>query len=236
MKNLRARVPSPFRFVTALLVALLVACTASLPAREGADPAINRPYENPDFTQWVERFESEGREIYARRREIVAAVGLKSGMAVADVGAGTGLFTLAFAREVGPQGRVYAVDISRTFVDNILRRAREQGLENVVGVVNSQDDTRLAPASVDAAFLCDTYHHFEQPRAMLQSMHRALRPGGVLVVIDFERIEGVSSSWVMGHVRAGREAVIREVEAEGFRLVGQPSLLKENFFLRFERR
>lgn len=207
--------------------------TPAVLARDGADPAINRPYLDPDFSQWVERFEKPGREIYDQRQAIAAACGLKPGMRVADIGAGTGLFSLLFAKAVGPSGRVYAVDISKTFADNIQRRARSAGFSNVTPVVNTQTDTRLAPNSVDLVFLSDTYHHFEQPRAMLASMHRALHAGGTLVIVDFERIDGRSSAWVLEHVRAGKESVIREVEAAGFKLVADEKLLKENFFLRF---
>jgi predicted methyltransferase len=220
------------RFGGWLLLALLVPLRAEIP---GADPAINRPYQAPDYRQWVERFESEGREVYDHRKAIVAASGVRPGMTVADIGAGTGLFTRLFARAVGPGGRVYAVDVSRTFVDNVLRTSRAQGLGNVHGIVNSQTSTGLPAASVDLVFLCDTYHHFERPRQMLSSIQRALKPGGILVVIDFERVPGRSSDWVLGHVRAGREQVIREIESAGFRLVDQPALLKENFFLRFRR-
>jgi predicted methyltransferase len=204
-------------------------------ARDGADPAINRPYYDPDYQQWVERFERPGREVYDRREAIVIASGVRRGMRVADIGAGTGLFTLLFAQRVGPDGKVYAVDISRPFTENVVRRARAAGLHNVQPLVNSQTDTRLAPDTVDLAFVCDAYHHFEQPRAMLDSIHRALTPGGTLVVIDFERIEGKSSAWVLEHVRTGKAAVIREIEAAGFRLIADESLLRENFFLRFAR-
>ncbi|OGI37931.1 MAG: methyltransferase type 11, partial [Candidatus Muproteobacteria bacterium RBG_16_62_13] len=174
-------------------------------------------------------------EVYDRREAIVARSGVLPGMTVADVGAGTGLFSRLFARAVGPGGKVYAVDISRTFIDNVQRMSRAQGLNNVIGIVNSQTETGLAPSSVDLVFLCDTYHHFEHPEKMLASIHRVLKPGGILVVIDFERIPGKSSAWILGHVRAGREQVIREIEAAGFRLIDQPVLLKENFYLRFRR-
>ncbi len=220
-------------FVSGLLLLSLIA-----PLRaevQGADPAINRPYQNPSYQQWVERFESEGREVYDQREAIVARSGVLPGMTVADVGAGTGLFTRLFARAVGPGGKVYAVDISRTFIDNVQRTSRAQGLNNVTGIVNSQTDTGLPPSAVDLVFLCDTYHHFEHPQKMLASIHRALKPGGILVIVDFERIPGKSSAWILGHVRAGREQVIREIEAVGFRLIDQPALLKENFYLRFRR-
>jgi len=215
------------------LVVLLVGNPAW--AKDGADPAINRPYADPDYAQWVERFERPGREVYDRREAIVSASGVKPGMRIADVGAGTGLFTLLFARAVGPKGSVYAVDISPTFIDNIGQRAQREGFSNVTGIVSSQNNTKLPPSSVDLVFICDTYHHFEQPRVMLDSIHHGLRPGGTLVVIDFERIEGKSSSWVLGHVRAGKQAVIHEIEAAGFRLLADEKLLSENFYLRFER-
>ena len=217
-----------------LVVPAWVAAEDAVPPA-GAPPAINRQYENPDYEQWVQAFERPGREVYDRRREIVAASGVKPGMALADIGAGTGLFTRLFAREVGPQGKVYAVDISQVFIDNIRRTSREQGLANVEGVVSTQTATRLAPGAIDLAFVCDAYHHFENPQAMLRSLHRALRSGGALVVIDFQRIHGHSSAWVMGHVRAGKEPAIREIEAEGFKLAEDSPLLRENFFLRFQR-
>lgn len=221
------------RYLHACLAALLLLASAAAAARDGADPGINRPYQDPDFQQWVERFERPGREVHDRREAIVTSSGVKRGMQVADIGAGTGLFALLFARQVGAQGKVYAVDISKTFVDNIERRAMRDGLTNIAGIVSSQNDTRLPPNSIQLAFVCDTYHHFEQPRAVLGSIHRALKPGGTLVVIDFERIEGKSSAWVLDHVRVGKDQVIREIEAAGFRLVADEKLLKENFFLRF---
>ena len=199
-------------------------------------PGINRHYENPVFDQWVATFENPGREIFNKRHAVVQASGLSAGMVVADVGAGTGLFTLLFARQVAPGGRVLAVDISDTFVTNIVRRARAWGLNNVTGVVNKPTEVSLPSESIDLAFVCDTYHHFEYPQKMLSSIHRALRPGGALIIIDFRRQPGISSPWVLRHVRAGEEDVVREVEGGGFRLVGKEHFLQENYFLRFEKR
>ena len=217
-----------------LAAAALLAFANALPETTVA-PGINRHYENADYQQWVGTFERAGREVYDRRAEIVAAAQVRPGMIVADVGAGTGLFTRLFAREVGPKGRVYAVDITPEFVTNTVRTARAEQLTNVEGVINTPTDVKLAPQSVDLAFLCDTYHHFEYPRSMLASLHRALRPDGRLVVIDYEKVAGRSSSWVMGHVRADKAAVIREIEAAGFRFVGEEQILQDNYFLRFVR-
>lgn len=202
-------------------------------AEESVAPGINRHYENPDFAQWRSTFEQPGREVYAKRLEILAASAVRSGMAVADIGAGSGLFTLLFAREVGERGRVYAVDIAPEFVAGITARAQAEGFGHVVGVVSEQRTTRLAPNSIDLAFVCDTYHHFEYPQAMLASIHQALRPGGRLIIIDFRREAGFSSPWVMGHVRAGETQVMDEVGAAGFTLSDRPDFLRINYFLTF---
>ncbi|MGD8842497.1 MAG: methyltransferase domain-containing protein [Gammaproteobacteria bacterium] len=196
-------------------------------------PDINLPFVAPDFEQWVARFESPGREIYARRLQIVAASGVTAGMTVADIGAGTGLFTRLFSERVGAAGKVYALDISKVFVDNIVRISRELGQDNVEGIVNAPDDVGLPPRSLDLAFICDTYHHFEDPATIMQSIQRALKPDGRLIVIDFRKVPGVSTPWLMQHVRAGEQEVVREIEAAGFRLIEDNDLLATNYFLRF---
>ena len=199
-------------------------------------PGINQPFEKLDVPQFLERFEREGRDIYDRREEIVKACNLKPGMAVADVGAGTGLLTRMFSPLVGQQGKVYAVDIAADFIKHIERTAKEQKLTNIVGVVCRADSVNLPPESIDLAFICDTYHHFEFPEKTMRSIHAALRPGGQVVLIDFHRIEGKSSEWVLGHVRAGQEVFTREIEACGFAQVEEKKdLLKESYFVRFEK-
>jgi SAM-dependent methyltransferase len=185
--------------------------------------------------EFVGKFEVESREVYAQRREIVAACKLRPGMAVADIGAGTGLFTRLFATEVGPKGKVYAVDISPRFVAHVEKTGKAQGLRNVVGVVCKPDSVGLPANSIDLAFICDTYHHFEFPYRTMASVHKALRPGGQVVLIDFRRIEGKSSEWVLGHVRAGQEVFTKEIVSAGFKVVGEQEFLKENYFVRFKR-
>jgi SAM-dependent methyltransferase len=198
-------------------------------------PEINAYYENADVEHWQEIFERPGREVFDRRFEILNAIGVYPGMTVADVGAGTGFFTMLFARAVGSFGKVYAVDISESFVADIERRAAEYRVDNVETIVNDQKDTGLPADSVDLVFLCDTYHHFEYPRSMLSSIARALKDDGELVIIDFRRIQGVSNPWVMSHVRANREEVTKEVLEAGFSLVEDLDLLRENYVLRFSK-
>jgi ubiquinone/menaquinone biosynthesis C-methylase UbiE len=202
-------------------------------------PGINASYLDPDLDvdAMVRRFELESREIAACRDAIARAVGVEPGEAVADVGAGTGLFMGSFASAVGPDGRVFAVDIAPAFVEHLGERARANGWTQVEARVCSEDSVDLPPASVDVVFVCDTYHHFEYPRSTSASIHRALRPGGELFVVDFERIPGFSRDWILGHVRADKQTVIAELESFGFELVEQVEIpgLEENYALRLRR-
>jgi ubiquinone/menaquinone biosynthesis C-methylase UbiE len=219
----------------ALALSLLIALAAAA-QEQSVNPGINKQFENPAVADFVPRFERDGRDPYDHRFEVVKAVGLKPGMVIADIGAGTGLFTRMFAPLVAPDGKVYAVDIADSFVKHIERQAAAEGLTNVKGVVCTPDSVNLPAESIDLAFLCDVYHHFEYPQKTLASIHRALKPHGALVLIDFLRIEGVSSAFVMGHVRAGQEVFAKEVTDAGFKQVEErKGLLGESYYLRFEK-
>lgn len=212
----------------------------SAEAAQSVKPGINDSFLDPnlDVNSFIERFEVESREIYANRDAVMKALDLSAGMSVADVGAGTGFYSIAMANVVGPKGQVYAVDIAPKFVEHIRDLSRNVGRNNVSPVLCDGDSVRLAPASIDLAFSSDVYHHFEFPQLTLASIHRALKPDGRWIVIDFERIEGVSREWTMGHVRAGKETVIAEVEQAGFELVGEKKIdgFEENYYLEFRKK
>ena len=217
---------------------LVVLCCAPffISAQEkSVNPGINKPFDNPDLKKFLGVFEGECREILAKRQEIVKACQLKPGMAVADIGAGTGLFTRMFAIEVGSKGKVYAADIAPTFLEHIAKTAKEAKLTDITLVKCTQTSAELPAHSVDVAFICDTYHHFEFPHKTMASIHQALKPGGEIVVIDFHRIAGKSSDWVMGHVRAGQEKFEQEIADSGFKKVGEEKFLKENYLSRFRK-
>lgn len=222
------------RVMLAVLAGLIFLCQAQA-GEQNVNPGINTHYHDPDYRQWQAVFESPGREIYRYRQQIVESMQLEPGMHVADVGAGTGFLSLLMAERVGEQGKVYAVDIAQNFVDNIRDRARQQGLYQVTGVVNREDDVALTEASIDKALICDTYHHFEYPRSMMISLHKALRKEGEVIIIDFRKVAGLSSDWVMGHVRLNKKQVIKEVEKAGFSYLGEENLLRYNYFLRFKK-
>lgn len=217
-----------------IAVFAVVACPA-FAAPPAVDPAINAPYERPDVDYWRGVFENDRREIYANRHRILAALDLRPGMTVADIGAGTGFFSLMFAEAVGPAGQVYAADISPDFVHAIEERAQGLALGNLTGVVNGPRDVKLPAGTIDLAFISDTYHHFEYPQDMLRTLRDALKPGGDVVIVDFRRVPGQSSPWVMGHVRAGADTVRAELEDAGFELVEQRDFMRTQFYLRFRK-
>lgn len=222
-----------------LLLPLFAAASFASAQDASVKPGINDKFLDPNLKvgEWTQKFETESREIFHQREKIVAAVGLKPGMAVADIGAGTGLFTLPFAQAVGPKGHVYAVDIAKNFLSHIQARALQAQASNITTVQCTDRSVELPEASVDLAFICDVYHHFEYPQASLASLHKALKPGGEIVLIDFMRIPGVSSDFVMGHVRAGQEVFEAEITAAGFEKVAEiPGVLQENYFVRFRRK
>ncbi|MBL9077592.1 MAG: methyltransferase domain-containing protein [Planctomycetes bacterium] len=239
------RHPGPLRLLPMLLL-LPSACRGTPTATPAAatettsvKPGINDDFLDPelDVGTFEQRFEGESREVFTQRARIAALLQLRPGMAVADVGAGTGLYTLMFAPKVGTTGRVYGIDIAPKFVEHIRRQAAARDLSQVEARLCSERSVDLPAASVDLVFVCDTYHHFEYPMATLASIHAALRPGGELVVLDFIREPGVSREWILGHVRAGEAVVRQEIEAAGFRFVRREAtpFLHENYVLRFRR-
>ena len=153
--------------------------------RDKPPASINDSYRNPDIKTCLGRLETESREIYAKRERIVKDLRIKPGMTVADIGSGTGFFTFLFAKHAGPKGRVYAVDIAKEMADRIDKLAAEQKLGNIKTVVCAENSVDLPYDSVDLAFICDTYHHFEHAKETMTSLLRAMRPGAELVVIDF---------------------------------------------------
>jgi ubiquinone/menaquinone biosynthesis C-methylase UbiE len=209
------------------------------PEEVSAKPGINDEFlgDDVDVKEWFQKFETEAREIAAHRDAIVAALELRKGQDVADVGSGTGLFLEPLAQTVGVGGRVYALDIAPKFVEALRQRVQHLGLEQVEVRLSKERSVELPALSLDAAFVCDTYHHFEYPQHVLFSLFKAIRPLGYLYVVDFEKVPGVSREWVMDHVRADKKTTIKEIEQAGFEFVEEIPVpeLQENYLLRFRR-
>lgn len=201
-------------------------------------PGVNDRYFNDDNAAetFTEMFEREGREVFAHRATIIEAIEARSEppRAIADIGAGTGVFTLELAAIAGDGGSVKAVDIVPQFLE--LLREETKDAANVEVVQADVKDVGLAADSVDVVFMSDVYHHIEYPVTYMRSVRKALRPGGKLFLIDFQRIEGVTSERMLKHVRADKDTVIGELEQAGFTLAEEVEFdgLDENYFLVLE--
>ncbi|KIG16965.1 conserved hypothetical protein-putative methyltransferase [Enhygromyxa salina] len=201
-------------------------------------PGINDRYFQPDAVQvWTDTLEAERREVIAARDEIVAALELTPGITVADIGAGTGAFLAALSGGVGASGRLLAVELVPEFAAHLRDRAAAEGLTNVQIVMASATDVGLEPDSVDLMFMCDVYHHIEYPKVYLPTLFRALRPGGQLVIVEFDRIPGKTSARMMKHVRQDQATLTAEVTAAGFVLDREIEQvpLDENYMLVFRK-
>jgi predicted methyltransferase len=210
--------------------------TGGCAPRQHAGP--NDAYRDPRVGAevWNHYFEDNGRgEIYQQRQTILRLAAVKPGMRVADVGAGTGLFSMMLSDSVGPEGIVYAEEVVDRFSRYIAERAYRERRPNVVSVLGTERSVGLAPSSIDLAFLCDVYHHFESPQDMLASIRQSLRPGGRVLVVDFKREPGRSADWVFDHVRAAQDVVAREFGQAGFVPMPADQPLRDSYVLRFQR-
>ena len=211
-----------------LALSLLAGCSRA------PEPAIEDPV---NIDVWLERLEGSSRELYSAREAVVDAMTIEEGAIVADIGAGTGLYSLLFADAVGAAGHVFAVDIEPLFLDLINRRVSDNNYNNVTTVLGRQNSVTLPASSVDVFFIADSYHYFDDAGAMLQSIHNALKPDGSLYIVEFNLNPGEAKPDFKAHVKGGRGAVIAEIEATGFIAAPERSVdgLTENYFVRFQK-
>jgi ubiquinone/menaquinone biosynthesis C-methylase UbiE len=170
------------------------------------------------YTGDLSIFDSPGREERLQINRVMDVLGIVSGKVVADVGAGSGWFTVRAARRVGGGGLVYAVDINPEAIRYVEERAKKEELRNVKTILGKADDPMLPAGSVDAVLLLKTYHEVAQPIALLENLRAALRPGAKVGVID-RNGNGEDHG-------VGREVVIREAKASGYKLVEQYDFVK----------
>jgi ubiquinone/menaquinone biosynthesis C-methylase UbiE len=133
--------------------------------------------------EWLERPEREEEE---RTDLLVETLDLKPGLAVADVGAGSGYFSWRMAKRVGSEGAVYAVEIQQEFLDLLMANMKKRRVDEIVKpVLGTVQDPKLPPSALDLVLLVDVYHEFDYPYEMTQAMARALKPGGRLVFVEY---------------------------------------------------
>ena len=184
-----------------------------------------------DPKSYIGALEDPKRDAYQKPHEVLTALNIKPGEVIADIGAGTGYFTFRLAHFVGDKGKVYAVDVSPDMILHINRRIRETKTTNIVSLLADTDDPLLPDQSVNRFFICDVWHHIENQTKYLSLMKKMLKPGGEIVMIDFHKKELPFGPPLQ--MKIAREDVIKQLEANGFRLSKEHTFLPYQYFLVF---
>jgi predicted methyltransferase len=201
-----------------------ISAQAPAPSTQQAERPTSRPYAGD-----LSIFEYPDRDKKLHVDRVMDLLGLVPGKVVADIGAGSGWFTVRAAARVAPSGAVYAEDINPHAIDYITERATREKLENVRPVLGTVDDTKLPPHSIDAVLILKTYHEFAHPIPLMQKVKSSLRPGAKIGIID--RNGDGTDHGIMPDV------VEREMAQAGFKRVGKYDFTKtdgQDYFLIFE--
>jgi ubiquinone/menaquinone biosynthesis C-methylase UbiE len=175
--------------------------------------------------------EGPDRESYQRPEQIMDALYIGEGSVVADVGAGGGWFTVRLARRVGPNGIVYAQDVQSQMIQAIEGRVRGEGLRNVRMVLGTAADPKLPHGALDAMLIVDTYHEMEDPIRQLRNLSKALKPSGLIGIVEFKK-DGFGPGPEMDQ-RIDPERVIHDAEAAGLVLRRRETFLRYQDLLIF---
>jgi precorrin-6B methylase 2 len=168
---------------------------------------------------WLER---DGRAETEKPEIVIAAMDLREGMTVAEIGAGTGFFTRRLARAVGPTGKVLAEEIQPQMLDLLKQNAAKEGIGNITTILGTETDPRLPPHGVDRLLLVDVYHEFQKPEPMLAKLRESLAPGGTVTLVEY-RLEGDTAAHINIKHRMSVEQVLAEWNAAGLSRPSPPS-------------
>ena len=193
----------------------------------GHDPGRHMEHRFDDPKRYAESFDDPARDAWQMPERVIAALEVAPGETVADIGAGTGYFTVRLARDTAAR-TVYAVDIEPAMVDYVRRRADEAGLRNVVGVVADADSPNL-PAPVDLALIVNTYHHIPERVAYFAALWDRMAPGGRLAIIDLRK--GAPGGGPPDEFRFTPEEISDELDRAGFELLSRQDFLARQSFL-----
>jgi ubiquinone/menaquinone biosynthesis C-methylase UbiE len=189
------------------------------------------PFKSID--EYIQRLERPERAEWQKPEKVVDYLALKNGHTVADIGAGSGYFTVIFSKRVGEDGKVYAVDIEKGMIDYIEKRAKNEEIHNIKGIISESNNPLLSKSSVDLIFICDTYHHIEKRDNYLNILKEVLKKDGRLTIIDFHAVKTPVGPPM--EIRISREKMLKEVLAAGFKLEAEYYFLPYQYFLIFAR-
>jgi ubiquinone/menaquinone biosynthesis C-methylase UbiE len=181
--------------------------------------------------EWIKTLESPNRIAGLKMPETIAALKIKPGQIVADVGAGTGIFSFAFVQSVRPGGKVYAVDIEQGLVDHIEEKATEQGMSNFVTAVLGEFTDPNLPENIDLAFINDVLHHIEDRAGYVKNLAAYLKPGGRIAVIDFRNNMGGHRN--QPELQTPQDLATKWMAAAGLKPLEEINLFEDKWFVIF---
>ncbi len=188
------------------------------------------PHNPMPLEQYIALLEDPKRDEWQKPDAVIQALSLREGQVVADIGAGSGYFTLRLARAVGQKGRVFAVDVDEGMLDYLHQRLDKEKIQNVQAMHVPPHDPLLIDGSLDLAFVCNTYHHLEDRDVYLRKLRKALKPGGRLVIVDFYKKEGIPVGPPMS-MRLGEETVKKELQEAGLQVTEKLTFLPYQYIL-----
>jgi SAM-dependent methyltransferase len=230
MRGIRLKADAPLRHpvhaaLSLLLVGILSAAASAQSQQQGGHPGRLFPPSDLGL------LEAPDRDLWQRPDQIMDAMGIADASVVADIGAGSGWFTIRLARRVGPQGLVYAEDVQKEMINAILRRVGREGFSNVKAVLGLKNDPRLPASSLDAVLIVDAYHEIEDRVTMLSNLAKALKPQGRLGIVDF-RLDGTGPG-PAPEERVSPDVVVNDAKKAGLKLLRQEPFLQYQYFLIF---
>lgn len=231
-------------------IAMVVVCVPSLCGCHRSNPrgAKSAPAPQPahsgkahhgsrDIGDYIRRMESADRAAWQKPDEVIAALNLRPGERIADVGCGPGYFTLLLAEAVGPTGKVWAIDVKAEMLDRLREHIAKRELSNIEPQLVPENDPRLTPGQVDTVFIVNTYHHFSYRPVYVSKLRRALAPGGRIVIIDFipksREQRGFGPKLEM---QLDRATVDGEMAASGLQPAAVHTFLPEQYFVEYRAR
>jgi ubiquinone/menaquinone biosynthesis C-methylase UbiE len=179
--------------------------------------------------QYIARLEDPNRDSWQKPEEVIKALNIREGQVVADIGAGSGYFTLRLARAVGEKGRVFAVDVEEGMVEYLRQRLNKEQIKNVTAMKVPPHDPLLIDGSLDLAFVCDVYHHIEERDGYLRKLRKAIKADGRVVIVDFYRKETPVGPPMS--MRLSEETVQKELQEAGLTVTEKLAFLPYQYIL-----
>ena len=214
--------------LAALAVCAATAGAAQQPTTPGKPDHMHHRFDDPE--RYAKSFDDPARDAWQLPERVIAALELPPAASVADLGAGTGYFSVRVAKAL-PKGRVYAVDIEKAMLAHVAKRASAAGLTNIVTVAAAERSPAL-PAPVDLLLVVDTYHHLPDRIAYFREVQKSLEPGGRVAIVDFRKD---SPEGPPPEFRFDAGQIVAEMEQAGYRMAAKHDFLPRQHFLVFAR-